>query len=115
MRFLLAHFLSLCRSFWVVCCSVVSCIHQFDVICKLDDDALDPTVCVIDKDIERHQSQDRALRDAIHHIQQFTTTPLCPSSQLLIHRIVNLSNPCVCNLGLRMSLGITSKALQKYR
>ncbi|KAJ7399479.1 testosterone 17-beta-dehydrogenase 3-like [Pitangus sulphuratus] len=40
---------------------------QLYVICKLAEGTLNPTVCVIDKDIKEHQSQDRALRDTIRH------------------------------------------------
>jgi len=38
-------------------------IPQFGVICKLDEDALDPNVVVIDENIKEHWSQYRPLRD----------------------------------------------------
>ncbi|TRZ08585.1 hypothetical protein HGM15179_018521 [Zosterops borbonicus] len=47
------------------CC--VTCTAQLQVTCKLDEGALNPTVYVIDEDIEQHWSQDRALRDTTHH------------------------------------------------
>jgi len=40
---------------------------QLSVVCKLAEGALDPTVYVIDKDIKQYWSQDRPLRDTIHH------------------------------------------------
>ncbi|KAJ7404971.1 testosterone 17-beta-dehydrogenase 3-like [Willisornis vidua] len=47
------------------CC--VSFTAQLHVICKLAEGALDPSVCAIDEDIKKCQSQDRALRDNTHH------------------------------------------------
>lgn len=46
----------------------LNCIAQLGAICKPAEDALDPTVCVIEEDIEEHQSEDRTLRDTTHHL-----------------------------------------------
>ena len=35
----------------------IDCTTQLGVICKLAEGALDAIVCVIDKDVEEHQSQ----------------------------------------------------------
>ncbi|KAK4820994.1 hypothetical protein QYF61_009460 [Mycteria americana] len=40
---------------------------QLDVICKLAEGALNPTVYVIDEDIKQYWSQYRPLRDTTHH------------------------------------------------
>ncbi|PKU40563.1 testosterone 17-beta-dehydrogenase 3-like [Limosa lapponica baueri] len=45
----------------------VNCTTQIGVICKLAEGALDPTVYVIDEDIEQYWSQYRPLRDTTCH------------------------------------------------
>ncbi|XP_047908873.2 multivesicular body subunit 12B isoform X1 [Anser cygnoides] len=44
-----------------LCC--IDCTAQLGVICGLAEGALDSVVCVIDKDVEEHRTQDPPLRD----------------------------------------------------
>ncbi|KAK4825071.1 hypothetical protein QYF61_023075, partial [Mycteria americana] len=73
MRFTWAHFSSLSRSLWMAFRpSGVNRTAQLGVICKLAEGALDPTVYVIDEDIEQHWSQYRSLRDMTWSIHSCT-------------------------------------------
>ena len=44
------------------------CTTQLGVLCKLDEGALDAVVCVTDKDVEEHWSQDGSLGDIAHDL-----------------------------------------------
>ena len=45
----------------------VDCTTQLCVVCKFAEGALDPTVYVIDEDIEQHWPQNGPLRDTTSH------------------------------------------------
>ena len=46
------------------CC--ISCTTQLGVICKLPEEALNPIIYVMDRDVEEHQSQDGPLGNTTH-------------------------------------------------
>jgi len=75
----------------------------------------DPTICVIDKDVEEHRSQNGPLGDTTHHQLHLGMEPLTtalwlqPSNQLFIHP----SDPHLSHLEIRMWYSATSKALHK--
>lgn len=84
----------------------INCTTQLTVISKLAEGPLNPTVLVIDTDVEEHQFQDRALRDhASTCTEPLTTTPwLWWLDQFFIYWIVHHpSNPCLSNLEVRMA------------
>ena len=69
MGFTQAHLSSLSGSFWIAACSLqhVNCTIHLGVVGKLAEGALNPTVCVTDKDVKQRQSQYWSLRNAICH------------------------------------------------
>ena len=97
----------------------VDCTTHLGVVGKLDEDALSPTVPVIDKDVNHRWSQYQPLRNvtchwsarghrAIGHISWSVTI-----QPILIHPVVHPSKSCLSNLETRMSCGTVSNALLK--
>jgi len=91
------------------------------VISKPAEGTLSPIICIIDKDVEKHRSQDSLEgnparhwttrgHSAIHH------NPLSMAFQSIPYpQKVHPSNPYLSNLEIMMGWGTISKALQKSR
>jgi len=84
------------------------------------EDMLEPTIHVINKDVEEHWPQDRPLGDitcdqSLPEHRSINHSPLQPSNQFFIYQIVQLSNLYLCNLEVRMWCGAMSRALHESR
>ena len=81
----------------------VDCTTQLGVIRKLAEGALDAIVCVIDKDVEEHSSQDRPLENTIcdwpppgHRVTDHN--PLAATIQMFLYP---LSSPAFKSISLQ--------------